>query len=114
LIVSEVEMIKLLTDILEFEGFEVIGESSVEQALVQLEEQEPDMVILDIIKPESKSFQVLDLIRGYSDVPVIVLAANNGADSTSKVLLEGADDYIKKPFRTRVFLARVRAKLRRS
>ncbi len=82
---------------------------------VELAEKElPDLIILDLGLPDVDGFQVLRKIRGFSDVPVVILTVRG--DETDKVrgLELGADDYIVKPFSTGEFLARLKAALRRS
>ena len=72
-----------------------------------------DLVVLDVMLPRASGFEVLQKIRGQSDVPVVMLTAKS--QSVDKVVgLElGADDYITKPFDTKELLARIKAILRR-
>lgn len=72
------------------------------------------MVILDIMMPEMDGFQVLNLIRQRSSIPVIMLTARCEVTTLRDALVHGADDYIYKPFHTRELVARIRAKLRRA
>jgi len=62
--------------------------------------------------PELDGFQVLDLIRQRSDIPIIMLTAKSEATSVHRALALGADDYVRKPFSAREVVARVKAKLR--
>lgn len=64
--------------------------------------------------PELDGFQVLDLIRQQSNVPVIMLTGRGEVTTLRDALVLDADDYIRKPFYTRELLARIEAKLRRS
>jgi len=64
--------------------------------------------------PELDGFQVLELLRQRSDVPVIMVTARCESTSLQKALIMGADDYLKKPFRPLVLIARIRSKLRRA
>ena len=111
---DEDEMLNLLARTLELEGFDVIRAEDGRAALAQLEEQRPGMVILDIMMPGLNGFQVLDLIRKRSDVPVIMLTGKTEVTTLEDAISVGADDYIRKPFQTRVLIARIRAKLRRT
>ena len=108
------EMLRMLSRILELEGYDVAIAANGRSALTILEECEPDLVILDIIMPGLDGFQVLNLIRQRSDVPVIMLTARCEVTSLRDAVVLGADDYVRKPFYTRELLARIRAKLRRA
>ena len=105
---------KMLNCILELDGYDVTIAADGGSAVALLERQGPDLVILDISMPGLDGFQVLNLIRQRSDVPVIMLSAKSEVTSLRHALFLGADDYVRKPFRTRELLARIRAKLRRA
>lgn len=105
---------KLLSRILELEGFDVTVVTDGKSALRLLDERKPDLLILDIIMPELDGFEVLDLVRERSDVPVIMLTVIPTVDSLRRALAAGADDYVTKPFSPRELVARIRAKLRRT
>jgi DNA-binding response OmpR family regulator len=107
------EMLKLLNHVLVREGFDTVVIADGNSALTLLGQTNPDLVVLDIMMPGLDGFQMLDLIREQSDVPIIILSAKQEAESLRKALLLGADDYVRKPFSTRSFVARIRAKLRR-
>jgi len=108
------EIIKLVTDILKVEGFGVIPVSDGKSALKLLEQQNPDLILLDIMMPgEFNGLDVLYYIREQSSVPIIMLTAYSHPASIRKALEDGADDYITKPFSAQVLVARVQAKLRR-
>jgi len=96
------------------EGYDVITASDGSSALELLEEYKPELVILDIMMPGLDGFQVLDLIRKRSNVPVIMVTARGEVTSLRDALVLGADDYVRKPFSVRELVARVRAKLRRT
>lgn len=104
----------LLDDTLESEGFDTVVVTGGEATLTLLNQIEPDMVILDSTIPGVESFRELVQIRQLTDVPVIILAADYDIESLRKALSLGADDYIRKPFERRAFLARIHAKLRRA
>jgi len=111
---DEQAILSLLKRTLEPEGYHVILADNGRAALALLEEHKPDLVILDIMMPGLDGFQVLDLLRQRSNVPVIMLTARREVVSLNKALGLGADDYVRKPFSTRELLARIRAKLRRA
>ena len=111
---DEQAILRLLNRTLEPEGYGVILADNGSSALALLEEHTPDLVILDIMMPELDGFQVLDLIRQRSNVPVIMLTARGEVTTLHDALCLGADDYVRKPFRKGELLARIRAKLRRA
>lgn len=108
------DTLKIINRALELEGYTVITASDGRAALALLEEHSPDLIILDVIMPELDGFQVLKLLRARSNVPIIMLTARGEPLLVQKALALGADDYVTKPFRPLVLMARVRAKLRRA
>jgi DNA-binding response OmpR family regulator len=95
-------------------GWEVVGAEDGAQALEMMERERPDVVLLDIGLPEMNGFEVLQAIRLFSDVPVIMLTVRDDELSKVQGLELGADDYVTKPFSHLELLARVRAVLRRT
>jgi len=111
---DEQAILRMLSRTLEPEGYGVIAADNGRSALDLLEEHKPDPIILDIMMPGLDGFQVLDLIRHRSNIPVIMLSARREVTTVRDALTLGADDYVRKPFYTRELLARIRAKLRRA
>ena len=107
------EVLRMVNRLFELEGYDVVTAADGKSAMALLEEHEPDLIVLDIMMPELNGFQVLDLVRQSSDIPIIMLTARSEVTTLHNALALGADDYVKKPFHTRELLARVRAKLRR-
>ena len=109
---------KSIVDILEFnlkkEGFQVITALDGLECVRQFENEQPDLILLDVMMPELNGFEVLKRIRQTSSVPVIFLTARAEEVDTVLGLELGADDYVSKPFKVRELMARVRANLRRS
>lgn len=105
---------ELLRLYLEKEGYSVTLAKTGMQAVRSFAEQQPDLMLLDIMLPELDGWQVCREIRKYSNKPIIMLTAKG--ETFDKVLgLElGADDYITKPFEAKEVLARIKAVLRRS
>jgi DNA-binding response OmpR family regulator len=95
-------------------SWEVIGAEDGPQALELMESERPDVVLLDIGLPEMSGFEVLEAIRVFSDVPVIMLTVRDDELSKVQGLELGADDYVTKPFSHLELMARVRAVLRRA
>ena len=99
---------------LEQDGMEVDCAYDGEEALKLAKENAYDMILLDIMLPKHDGFEVCQLIREFSDVPIVMLTARN--DDMDKILgLEyGADDYITKPFNILEVKARIKAIMRRT
>ncbi|WP_030157680.1 response regulator transcription factor [Glycomyces sp. NRRL B-16210] len=74
----------------------------------------PDLVVLDLGLPDLDGSQMLRMLRGVSDVPVIVATARDDEDEIVRVLGSGADDYVVKPFTAKQLDARIQAVLRRA
>ncbi len=110
---DEVNIIDLARMYLERDGFQVCAASDGAQALEEIKQQKPDLVVLDIMLPEIDGFEVCQRVRKESEVPIIMLTARD--DDVDKIVgLElGADDYMTKPFNPRELVARVKAILRR-
>jgi two-component system KDP operon response regulator KdpE len=98
---------------LQWRETEVIGAYDGETALDLIEQERPDVVLLDIAMPGVDGFETLRQIRAFSDVPVIMLTAKDSVLDKVKGLELGADDYVTKPFDHLELLARVKALLRR-
>jgi two-component system KDP operon response regulator KdpE len=110
---DEPRIIRFVQINLEMEGFRVIEAGNGLQALDQVREKMPDIVLLDVMMPEMDGFETLRMIRELSTVPVIMLTVRSSEDDKVRGLDLGADDYITKPFSPRVLVSRVRAVLRR-
>ena len=110
---DEEEILRLLKSILEPEGYDFVGATGGEAAFSLWRERQPDLILLDIMMPGLDGFQVLDLIRRKSDVPVIMLTGQSEVTALRDSVEIGADDYIRKPFYPLELVARIRAKLRR-
>ena len=104
----------LLESYLRQEGFEVITANNGRQALSVARQEQPDLILLDLMMPELDGFGFMREHSKERNTPVIILTAK--LDEQEKVLgLElGADDYVTKPFSLRELTARVRAVLRRT
>lgn len=99
---------------LEMEHYRVIEASNGIEALDQLRENLPDLVLLDVMMPEMDGFETLKAIREVSTVPVIMLTVRQSEQDRIHGLDLGADDYMAKPFSSRELLSRIRALLRRA
>ncbi len=94
-------------------GYAVEVAADGEQALVAIASHLPDALVLDLVMPGMDGFEVLTQVRGFSQLPIIVLSARGQESDKVKALDLGADDYLTKPFGVEELLARLRAVLRR-
>jgi len=94
-------------------SFDVLECASAEEGLVQVADDRPDVVLLDLGLPDLDGIEALKRMRSFSDIPVVVLTARDRQQDKIDALDAGADDYVTKPFDVEELLARVRAVLRR-
>ncbi len=111
---DEDDVRRLVRALLERAGHTVLEATNGREALRRLEEGAPSLVVLDVAMPELDGWQTLERIRGFSDVPVLILTARAGELDKVRGLRGGADDYVTKPFGRQELLARVEALLRRT
>ncbi|MFT8318080.1 MAG: response regulator YycF [Sporolactobacillus sp.] len=106
-----------IADILQFnlekEGYKVSCAYDGEEALQKVEEENPDMVLLDVMLPIKDGMEVCREIRKTHNMPIIMLTAKDSEIDKVLGLEMGADDYVTKPFSNRELIARVKANLRR-
>lgn len=102
-----------LSRALEQQGHAVATVSAGMQALETVLSTAPDVVLLDLGLPDIDGLTVLGMLRGVSEVPVIVITARDDDPTIVRALDAGADDYVVKPFGTDHVAARIRALLRR-
>lgn len=110
------DLLNMLALNLQGNGFSVLKALDGHEALRQMYDKRPDLIILDIVLPDPKmdGITVCRRIREVSEVPIIMLTAEKDPDFVVKGLEAGADDYITKPYNANVLIARVRANLRRA
>jgi len=111
---DEVSILRYVGGSLRCEGYEAVLADNGQDALRLAEEENPVLVILDIMLPKLDGFEVCRRLREWSQVPIIILSARSDEQDKAKCLDLGADDYITKPFGSEELLARVRAVLRRT
>ena len=107
---DDMDIGNMLQEVLERAGYGVLRAYSGTEALLLLERQRPDLVLLDLMLPGLSGEAVLPHLAG---VPVIVLSARGEVQDKVSLLLEGAADYMTKPFDIRELLARTAVQLRR-
>jgi two-component system KDP operon response regulator KdpE len=110
---DEPQIRKFLRLGLEDSGFAVLEAANAEAALRVAVAAQPELVVLDLGLPDREGFEVLERLREWSRVPVIVLSVRSRESEKVRAFDLGADDYVVKPFGMPELLARVRAALRR-
>jgi two-component system, OmpR family, phosphate regulon response regulator PhoB len=101
---------------LEKEGYDVVVAADGEEGLVQIDERQPDLVLLDWMLPKVSGIEVCRRLRGRPEtrnLPIIMLTARGEESDRVRGLDTGADDYLTKPFSMTELIARIRAVLRR-
>lgn len=109
-------MIKLISDILQTAGYDVVSAAGGAEGLLKVRAEKPDLVILDVVMPGMSGFEVCKILRDDESnnlMPIIILTAQDDEEDKLKGLELGADDYITKPFNPRELLSRVRNTLKR-
>jgi len=110
---DEVQIRRFLRAGLELDGFVVQDAETGNDALKSVTLKQPDLVILDLGLPDMDGGDVLERLRSWSTVPLIVLSVRSNEAEKVRLLESGADDYVVKPFELRELMARMRAVIRR-
>jgi two-component system, OmpR family, KDP operon response regulator KdpE len=110
---DELDIRRFVRLALEGEGLEVYEADTLRRGLIEAGTRRPDLVVLDLGLPDGDGVEFIRDVRGWSEVPVLVLSARSAEAQKVQALDVGADDYLVKPFGTAELLARVRAHLRR-
>jgi two-component system alkaline phosphatase synthesis response regulator PhoP len=114
---DEKELTSLISLHMKMAGYEVLTASNGEKALDISREENPDLVILDLMLPKIDGLQVCEQLRqdaATQDIPVIMLTARTQTEDKLKGFEAGADDYVTKPFSPRELVARVKRVLARA
>jgi two-component system KDP operon response regulator KdpE len=114
LVDDDQSLLELLGDYLCRAGHDVSRAAAGQQALTDMAEQAPDLVVLDVSMPGLDGWQILDSIRATSRVPVIMLTARGDEPDVLRGFANGADDYVTKPFSFAQLAARITAVLDRT
>ncbi|MCC7077578.1 MAG: response regulator transcription factor [Acidimicrobiia bacterium] len=105
---------RLLTTNLRSVGYDALSAADGTQAVTVIAREQPDLVVLDLMLPGIDGFEVIQSVRAFSEVPIILLTVKGEQTNKVRGLTLGADDYITKPFGIEELLARVNAVLRRA
>ena len=108
---DDIHIGNMVEELLRGNGYDVLRAYSGTEALLLLSQNKPDLILLDLMLPGLSGEEVLHQIQG---VPVIVVSAKVDVQDKVKLLLDGASDYITKPFDTAELLARITVQLRKS
>ena len=111
---DEAQIREILRIYFEKEGFEVIEAEDGAAAILKVQSEKPDILLLDIMMPVLDGIEVCKQVRKMTDLPIIMVTAKDDDDDRIAGLEIGADDYITKPFNSREVVARVKAVLRRA
>ncbi len=111
---DEERIVRFIRLNLEQDGFQVEEAYNGKDAMDRLRETLPDLILLDVMLPDTDGFEILRMVRENHDVPIIMLTAKTEEDDRVRGLELGADDYVTKPFSPRELVSRVKAVLRRT
>ena len=111
---DEKNIAELISAILKANDFDVLFASTAAEACSMTSSYCPDLVILDLGLPDYDGIQVIQSVRKWSQVPILVVSARYSEKDKITAFEQGADDYITKPFGTAELLARVRVALKHS
>jgi twitching motility two-component system response regulator PilH len=101
-----------ITDILNKNGFSVRTANSAEEALQRLEEEKPDLILMDVVMPGQNGFQVTRAITRdprFADLPVIMCTSKNQETDRVWAMRQGARDYVTKPVDAELLMSKIRA-----
>lgn len=107
------EIVYSISELLKYEGYQVVKAYNGVEALDALTKQTIDLILLDVMMPRMNGLSALMKLREKSRIPVIILSAKTEESDKVSGLVLGADDYIEKPYNPTELIARVKAHLRR-
>ncbi|WP_417320067.1 response regulator [Emcibacter sp.] len=111
---DEPQIRKLLRITLESEGYKTEETDNGQQAIRMAASVKPELILLDLGLPDMDGKEVIDMIREWSQVPILVCSVRDLDKEVIDALGRGADDYVTKPFNPDVLIARIEASLRKS
>ena len=111
---DETNIRNFLVALLNSEGYQALSARDCREGLTMFSSHNPDLIILDLGLPDYDGMNLLEKVRAFSPVPIIVLSARTDESDKVMALDVGANDYITKPFGSAELLARIRSTLRNS
>ena len=114
IIEDEPQMRGVLRTLLTAEHYRIIEADTMQRGEIEARAHRPDLLLVDLGLPDGDGLTIIQRLRVWSPVPIIVLSARAQEEDKVKALDAGADDYVTKPFAASELLARVRAALRRT
>jgi len=108
------QMVRALRITLAAHGYDVVAAADGAAAIAMAAQTHPDIILLDLGMPRLNGIEVIQALRGWTTVPIIVVSGRTGSADKVDALDAGADDYVTKPFQVDELLARLRALSRRS
>ena len=114
LIEDDPQIRRFLRAALDAEGYRLQESVTAEEGLAQAAARQPDLILLDLGLPDRDGLEVIQKVREWGKIPILVLSARGQEKDKIAALDLGADDYVAKPFAVGELLARIRAALRRS
>jgi len=114
---DELDFNELLQERLGAEGYKIVAAKDGEEALEKVENENPDLIVLDIMMPKVDGFEVCRALKKdarYSKIPIIFLSAMSQGDDFKAGKESGADDYIVKPFEPIILIAKIEALLEKA
>ncbi|WP_424449417.1 response regulator [Microbacterium arborescens] len=108
------QLVRALRITLAAHGYDIVSAADGAGAVAAAASEHPDVIVLDLGMPRLDGVAVIDAVRGWSEVPIIVVSGRTGSADKVAALDAGADDYVTKPFQIDELLARLRALTRRA
>jgi two-component system OmpR family response regulator len=113
LIDDDVDLSMMLRTLLRGQDIQIRSVCSGEEGIQSVQDNPPDVVILDLLMPGMDGWEVCEHIRSFSDVPILILSALGAPGSVARALDAGADDYLIKPVHASLLATRLRTLVRR-
>jgi two-component system, OmpR family, KDP operon response regulator KdpE len=114
LVEDDPQLLRAMRITLHARGYDVVTAATGRRGLAEAASAHPDIVVLDLGLPDLDGVEVIQALRGWTSVPIIVLSGRTSGGDKVAALDAGADDYVTKPFGVDELLARIRAVTRRS
>lgn len=108
------QLVRALRITLAAHGYDIVSAADGAGAVAAAASEHPDVIVLDLGMPRLDGVAVIEAVRGWSEVPIIVVSGRTGSADKVAALDAGADDYVTKPFQIDELLARLRALTRRA